>query len=176
MSTLAKGRPQMANFVGPGNSFDRTESRALADWSYLDRLREKWSGNLVIKGVLSVEDAVRLKEAGVDAIQVSSHGGRQLDSAPPPILMLRRIREAVGPEFPLFYDSGLRSGEDIVKTYAMGADFVFLGRPLLFAMAALGEAGLAQLWNVLCEETSLTLAQLGRTSLRSLSSTLVDHQ
>ena len=176
LSTLAMGRPQMANFVGPGNSFDRTESRASADWSYLGRLREKWSGNLVIKGVLSVDDAIRLKEAGVDAIQVSSHGGRQLDSAPPPILMLRRIREAVGSQFPLFYDSGLRSGEDIVKAYAMGANFVFFGRPLLFAMAARGKAGLAQLWSVLSDETSLTLAQLGRTSMHSLSSTLVHQQ
>jgi L-lactate dehydrogenase (cytochrome) len=176
LSTLMNGRPEMANFAGPDNKFDRTESRAAADWAKLKSLREQWQGRLVVKGVLSVEDAVRLKQAGVDGIQVSSHGGRQLDSAPPPILMLRRIREAVGDDYPLFYDSGIRSGEDIVKAYAMGADFVLLGRPLLFAMAAGGERGLSQLWDVLTDETSLTLAQLGRTSMSDLSCTLACSQ
>lgn len=172
ISTLVKGQPRLANFQRPGESFDRTESRASADWSYLKRLRDRWRGNLVVKGVLDVEDAMHLKDAGVDAIQVSSHGGRQLDSAPPPILALRDIREALGPRFPLFYDSGLRSGEDVVKAYAMGADFVFLGRILLFAMSAQGESGLAQLWSVLSDETGLTLAQIGKTSMTTLSSCL----
>jgi len=172
ISTLINGRPEMANFTGPGNKFDRTESRAAADWAKLKDLREQWQGQLVVKGVLSVEDAVRLKKAGVDAVQVSSHGGRQLDSAPPAILMLRRIRDAVGKDYPVFYDSGIRSGEDIVKAYAMGADFVFLGRSLLFAMAAGGETGLSQLCDVLSDETSVTLAQLGRTSMRDLLETL----
>jgi L-lactate dehydrogenase (cytochrome) len=175
-STLINGRPEMANFVGPGNKFDRTESRAAADWAKLKSLREQWRGRLVVKGVLSVEDAVRLKQSGVDAIQVSSHGGRQLDSAPPPVLMLRHIREAVGKDYPLFYDSGIRSGEDIVKAYAMGADFVFLGRPVLFAMAAGGERGLSQLWDVLTDETSLTLAQLGRTSMTELAGALAGNR
>ena len=175
LSTLINGRPEMANFTGPGKSFDRTETRAAADWVKLRSLREQWQGRLVIKGVLSVEDAERLKKEGVDAIQVSSHGGRQLDSAPPPIVMLPRIREAVGADYPLFYDSGIRSGEDIVKAYAMGADFVFLGRPLLFAMAACGEAGLTQLCDVLADETSLTLAQIGRRTMQGLADCLAVH-
>ena len=172
LSTLIKGRPEMANFSEPDNTFDRTESRAAADWDSLKQFRDRWQGKLVVKGVLSVDDAVRLKGAGVDAIQVSSHGGRQLDSAPPPILALREIRDAVGDDFPLYYDSGLRSGEDVVKAYAMGADFVFFGRAMQFAMAAGGEFGLEQLWDVLMDETSLTLAQLGRTSMRSLPGTI----
>lgn len=173
LHTLFAGRPQMANFTAPGEAFDRTESRASADWSDLERLRAAWPGKLVVKGVLSVADALRLKSAGVDAIEVSAHGGRQLDAAPPPILMLRQIRKALGPAFPLFYDTGLRSGEDVVKAYAMGADFVFLGRPLLFAMAARREAGLRQLWDVFCEEISLTLAQTGKTSMQDLPATLM---
>lgn len=173
LSTLAHGRPEMANFTRPGEAFDRTESRAAADWSYLDRLRDMWQGNLVAKGVNCVEDALRLKSAGVDAIQVSSHGGRQLDSAPPPILTLRQIREALGDTYPLFYDTGLRSGEDVVKAYAMGADFVFLGRALLFAMAAGGEQGLKQLWKVIGEEASLTMAQIGCSSIRESRSGLL---
>ncbi len=167
ISTLLQGAPDMANFTGPDNSFDRTESRAAADWDKLAQLRDVWKGNLVVKGVLSEEDALRLKNEGVDAIQVSSHGGRQLDSTIAPISALARIRKAVGKEYPLFYDSGLRCGEDIVKAYAMGADFVFLGRPMLFASAA-SKSGLSQYWKLLMEEISLTLAQVGKTSMADL--------
>jgi L-lactate dehydrogenase (cytochrome) len=165
LSMLANGRPELANFGGKFGEFERTASRAGADWSLLQRIRDKWAGKLVIKGVLHADDAVRMKSMGVDAIQVSSHGGRQLDSAPAPIQCLARIREAIGPEFPLFFDSGLRSGEDIVKAYAVGANFVFMARPLLFAMAAEGEQGLTQLADVLTAETSIALAQLGICSM-----------
>jgi L-lactate dehydrogenase (cytochrome) len=155
----------MANFDMDGYDFDRTESRAKADFDTLRRLRDMWPGNLVVKGVLDAEDSVALKEAGVDAVQVSSHGSRQLDSAPAPILKLAEIRDAVGPDYPLFFDTGLRSGEDIVKAYAQGANFTFLGRVLQFAIAAGGEEGLQELWNVLRQETSITLAQIGETKL-----------
>ena len=165
LTTLFKGRPEMSNFDMPGYSFDRTESRAGANWDTLAKLRDMWSGNLVVKGVLDAEDAVMLRDAGVDAVQVSSHGARQLDSAPSPISVLPAIREAVGPDFPLFFDSGLRSGEDVVKAYDQGADFTFLGRILQFAIAAGGEEGLQRLWDVLRDETSITLAQIGATSL-----------
>ena len=165
LTTLFKGRPEMANFDMPGYSFDRTESRARANWDTLAQLRDMWPGNLVVKGVLDAEDAVMLRDAGVDAVQVSSHGARQLDSAPSPISVLPAIRDAVGPDFPLFFDSGLRSGEDVVKVYDQGADFTFLGRILQFAIAAGGEEGLQRLWDVLRDETSITLAQIGATSL-----------
>lgn len=164
LHTLFAGAPGMANFTG-AEKFDRTESRAAADWSYFKRLRDAWEGNLVVKGVLDVEDAKRLKTEGADAIQVSSHGGRQLDAAPAPIHVLRDIRQAVGKDFPLFYDSGIRSGEDVLKAYAMGADFVFLGRALLFAMAAGRQKGLDQLWKIYADEISLAMAQTGLTDL-----------
>ena len=165
IASLIAGKPQMANFQMDGFEFDRTESRARADWDTLRRLRDAWPGNLVVKGVLDAEDALRLKESGVDAIQVSSHGARQLESAPAPIAMLPEIRKAVGPEFPLFYDSGLRSGEDALKALLQGADFVFFGRILQFAIAAGGEAGLARLWEVLSEELSIAMAQTGLCEL-----------
>ena len=168
LETLFKGAPTLANFDGTDFVFDRTESRAAADWSYFEKLRAAWPGKLVVKGVLAPEDARALVAAGADAIQVSSHGCRQLDSAPPAILALRDIRAAVGPDFPLFYDTGIRSGEDIVKAYVMGADFVFLGRVLLFAIAAGGEKGLHRVWNTLAEEVSLAMAQLGVTSIGDL--------
>jgi len=165
ISSLIAGAPDLANFQMPGFTFDRTESRAAADWEFLKRLRDQWDGNLVAKGVTDVSDALQLQKAGVDAIQVSTHGGRQLDCAPAPILALKAIRKAVGPDYPLFYDTGLRSGEDVVKAYHMGADFVFFGRAMQFAIAAGGRDGLAQFWNMLADETGLTLAQIGRTTL-----------
>ena len=165
LSTLFQGKPDMANFQMPGFEFDRTESRAKADWDTLSKLRDMWPGKLVVKGVLDVDDAIALKSAGVDAVQVSSHGSRQLDSAPAPITALADIRAAVGEEFPLFYDTGLRGGEDVVKAFKQGANFTFLGRVLQFAIAAAGEEGLRALWDVISNETSITLAQLGEVSL-----------
>jgi (S)-mandelate dehydrogenase len=165
LSALFGGKPQMANFDMPGYEFDRTESRARADWDTLARMRDMWPGKLVVKGVLDVEDAQMLKAKGVDAIQVSSHGARQLESAPAPFEVLPKIRQAVGQDFPLFFDSGLRSGEDALKTLAAGADFVFFGRILQFAIAAGGEAGLNRLWEVLSDEMSIAMAQTGMQKL-----------
>jgi L-lactate dehydrogenase (cytochrome) len=165
LSSLWHGKPQMANFAKEGFHFDRTESRAKASWETLARLRDAWPGNLVVKGVLDAEDAVALKQAGVDAIQVSSHGSRQFESAPAPFRVLPQIRAAVGSEYPLFYDSGLRSGEDALKALLNGADFVFFGRILQFAMAAAGEKGLESLWEVLSAEMSNAMAQMGLATL-----------
>ncbi len=165
LSSLAAGKPQMANFEMDGYDFDRTESRAAATWDTLAKLRDMWSGNLVVKGVLDVDDAVALKAAGVDAIQVSSHGARQLESAPAPISVLPAMRAALGDDYPLFFDSGLRSGEDALKAMTQGADFVFFGRILQFAIAAAGEKGLTQLFDVLTEELSIAMAQTGMTRL-----------
>jgi len=165
LTALAKGKPQMANFEMPGYAFDRTESRARADWDTLAKMRDAWPGKLVVKGVLDPQDAARLKTAGVDAIQVSSHGARQLESAPAPFSVLPEIRKAVGADYPLFFDSGLRSGEDVLKVLTSGADFTFFGRILQFAIAAGGEAGLNRMWDVLSEELSIAMAQTGMRDL-----------
>lgn len=167
-ATLLSGKPQIANFEMDGYAFDRTESRAKADWSTLEQLRQAWPGKLVVKGVLDAQDALKLKEAGVDAIQVSSHGTRQLESAPAPFLALQDIRKALGNNYPLFYDSGLRSGEDALKALTSGAHFVFFGRILQFAIAAAKEPGLNKLWDVLSDELSIAMAQTGRTGLKQL--------
>ena len=165
ISQLIAGKPQMANFSMPGYSFDRKESRARADWDILARLRDAWRGKFVVKGVLDIEDAAALKLAGVDAIQVSSHGARQLESTPAPIDVLPLIRAEVGSDFPLFYDSGIRSGEDVLRALAQGADFVFLGRILQYAIAAGGEAGLHRLWDITSKELSIAMAQTGQVRL-----------
>lgn len=161
------GAPSPANFAAKGatNNFDRSASRAGANWSFLKRLREIWPKNLVVKGIMSAEDAARAKGLGVDAVWVSNHGGRQLDSSPAPITVLPKIRATVGPGYPLIFDGGIRHGDDVVRARALGADFVMLGRPVLFAIGAAGGEGLERYLSILKDEISLVLAQIGCRSL-----------
>jgi isopentenyl diphosphate isomerase/L-lactate dehydrogenase-like FMN-dependent dehydrogenase len=170
LSTLAAGAPRPMNFTDSkgSNTFDRGASRSGADWAFLERLRGKWPGKLIVKGVTSAADALRIRSLGADAIYVSNHGGRQLDSVPPAIRLLPLIRAAVGPEFPLLFDSGIRNGEDIVKALALGADFVVIGRPALFALGAEGAAGLNALLSCFATDISVVMAQLGITSIDQL--------
>ena len=109
----------------------------------------------------SIPDALRIKDIGVDAIWVSNHGGRQLDSAPASIDILPHIRHALGPEYPLILDSGVRGGEDILKALVCGANFVMLGRPWLYAIGAEGESGLESLREALTFDLSAAMAQIG---------------
>jgi L-lactate dehydrogenase (cytochrome) len=163
LGTLRAGRPRMANYDADPNAkgYDRNAPRTGATWEFLDRLRARWKGRLVVKGVLSPADAVRIRDAGADAVYVSNHGARQLDSAPSSISMLPAIRAAVGPDYPLLMDGGVRSGEDIVKALAAGADFALLGRPFMYAMGADGARGLARFMDGLAEEIAIALAQVG---------------
>ena len=177
LTSLVRGAPSLGNF-GPADQkrgfiFDRTESRAGADWRFFDQLRERWSGNLVVKGVLDPRDAAELKDRGADAVQVSSHGGRQLEGGVCPVVALPKIRQAVGRDFPVFFDSGLRSGEDVLKVLALGADFAFLGRPLQFAMAARQERGLAEYWDSVKSELSIAMAMTGLTAVSEASSDIL---
>jgi L-lactate dehydrogenase (cytochrome) len=170
LRTLAAGVPTTANFrLGDGsNQFDRSASRAGANWAFLQELRARWKGRLIVKGVLDPDDAQRIKDLGADAIYVSNHGGRQLDSAPSAISALMRIRQRLGPAYPLVFDSGVRSGEDIVKALACGANLVMLGRPMLYALGADGARGLHDLVGALEEEIRVTLAQLGLRDIRAV--------
>ena len=161
LSTLAAGVPRPRNFSENGARFDRKASRAGADWEFLQTLRDRWSGKLIVKGIASPEDAARVQSLGADAVYVSNHGGRQLDSAPAAIDLLPRVRAAVGPDYPLLFDSGIRNGEDVVKALASGADFVMLGRPVLFALGAAGDTGLQDLLKWFAKDVDLAMAQIG---------------
>ena len=169
LTTLKSGVPKLANVnIAGGKQFKRHEARGKVDWAFLGRLRERWPGTLIVKGVLGAADALRIRDAGVDAVYVSNHGGRQLDSAPAAIDMLPRIRDAVGADYPLLFDSGVRNGEAVIKALALGADFVFVGRPLLYAMGADGYAGLRQMIELFRSQIDISLAQLGCPDIDNL--------
>ena len=170
LSTLFKGIPEPKNFRhGSKNRFDRNASRAGANWEFLDALREKWKGNLIVKGIMDTDDASRVQNAGVDAIWVSNHGGRQLDSSPPALSALPKIRNTVGPNLPIIFDSGARNGEDVVKALALGANFVMLGRPIMMALAASSKKGLNDYLSLLKDEIGVVMAQLGINDLEKIS-------
>jgi (S)-mandelate dehydrogenase len=174
LTTLATGLPKLANVnVAGGKQFKRNEARGKLDWDFLVRLRDRWPGNLIVKGVLGCEDSVRIRDAGADAVCVSNHGGRQLDSVPAAIQMLPLIRAAVGPDYPLLFDSGVRNGEGVIKALALGADFVLIGRPFLFAMAADGYAGLQQVIELIRSQVDISLAQLGCADVNDIDASYV---
>jgi len=174
LGTLASGMPRMANFTGAhAKGYDRNAPRSGADWAFLQRLRERWRGKLIVKGVLSVEDALSIRSLGADAVYISSHGGRQLDSSPSSIAVLPAIRQALGPDYPLIFDSGIRSGEDIVKAKALGADLVMVGRPFLYALAAVGRGGAQRLLDSLRAEVETALAQIGVASMQAVTSSCI---
>jgi lactate 2-monooxygenase len=142
-------------------------------WDDLAWLREQTSLPLLVKGVLTPEDAKRALDAGVDGIVVSNHGGRQVDGAVAALDALVEVREALGPEEVVLVDGGIRSGADVVKAMALGADAVLIGRPYVYALAVGGEAAVGALLKQLAAETDLTLALMGARSITTLDSTWI---
>ncbi len=176
LSTLMRGIPKPMNYVTSKSGdgiFKRKESRGSTDWNALKRVRDKWKGKLIVKGVMSPDDAIKIKEAGADAIQVSNHGGRQLDSATAAINMLPLIRKSVGSNFPLIFDSGIRSGSDIVRALAFGADYTMIGRPVMYAMGADGKKGLRRIVEIIKEEVSTTLGLVGLNDINEVTSEII---
>ena len=176
LTTLFKGAPQPMNYVTSKSGdqiFRRKESRGATDWNTLKRVRDAWKGKLIIKGVMNSEDALKIKEAGADAIQVSNHGGRQLDSATASINALPLIRKALGEDFPILFDSGIRSGSDILRALALGADFVMFGRPLMYAIGADGAKGLRRIINLIKEELSTNLGLVGLTDINEVDKKII---
>ena len=139
------------------------------DWSHVARIRERWTGNLVIKGILHPEDAKIAVEKGVDGIIVSNHGGRQLDGAMAPLTALPGIVSSIGDAVPVMLDGGIRRGTDIVKALALGAQFVFVGRPFLYAATVGGMAGVARAAAILHDELHRNIGLLGMTSIKEIA-------
>ena len=141
------------------------------DWSHFEWCRARWRGKLVIKGILSTQDAQRATHHGVDAIIVSNHGGRQLDSAPSPLAVLPDIVDAVGERVEVILDGGVRRGVDVIKALALGARACMAGRPFLYGLAAGGERGVRTAIELFRSELDNNLALLGRPVARELDRT-----
>ena len=127
----------------------------------------------MLKGILHPADALRAKEEGTDGVILSNHGGRQLDGAVSPVRVLPAVRQAVGAEWPVMIDSGFRRGTDVVKALALGADFVFVGRPFNYAATIAGMAGVSHAASILKREIDLAIGLLGIKDLSELSPRLL---
>jgi lactate 2-monooxygenase len=142
-------------------------------WDDLAWLREQTTLPLLVKGVLRGDDAERARERGVDGIVVSNHGGRQVDGAVATLDALVEVRDALGPDYPLLVDGGIRRGADVVKALALGVDAVMIGRLYAYALAVGGSAGVEALIRQLLAEVDLTLALCGASSVRELDASLL---
>lgn len=177
LSMLRHGMPRFENWMPYAG--EKADAKAIAayfsrqipfiqTWRALDMIRQSWPGKLVVKGILDPRDAEQAAEAGVDGLIISNHGGRVLDATVAPVQQLPLIRAVVGNRLVLMLDSGLRRGSDMVKALALGADFVWIGRPAFYAVAAYGEAGADRVISLFQEELNLTLSQIGRPQLASV--------
>jgi isopentenyl diphosphate isomerase/L-lactate dehydrogenase-like FMN-dependent dehydrogenase len=174
-ATLKNGIPRFENMeryttqtgAKPVAGFVSSQISGRFNWDELKKLRDRWKRKLVVKGLLSAEDSVKARDLGIDAVVISNHGGRQIESLAAPIDVIGEVRAAVGPNYPLIMDSGIRSGEHILKALAAGADFVLLGRAMMFGIAGLGPEGAKLVIEMLRDETSRALAQLGYTDIAS---------
>jgi L-lactate dehydrogenase (cytochrome) len=162
------------NIVGHAKGV--TDMSSLADWTHeqfdptlnwesVDWIKQRWDGPLILKGINDVEDAKIAADIGADAIIVSNHGGRQLDGAAASIDMLAPIVDAVGDRIEVHLDSGIRSGQDILKAVALGAKSTYIGRAFVYGLGAAGEAGVAKALELLRKELDLTMALCGETDI-----------
>ncbi|MGR9179770.1 alpha-hydroxy acid oxidase (plasmid) [Rhizobium leguminosarum] len=143
------------------------------NWTHLERIRNRWAGRLVVKGVLHPDDAATAQVLGADGVIVSNHGGRQLDGAISPLAALPGIVQLVGEKMPVMVDGGFRRGTDIMKALALGARFVFVGRPFLYAAAVAGLPGVMKAAELLHVELHRNMALLGLSTIDELTSEYV---
>lgn len=179
---LRHGPPEFANLVADPTAelsaqaqaalLARSMDRSL-DWNSLRWLRAQWPGPLLLKGLLHPADVALALDHGVDGLIVSNHGGRQFDAAPSAIKALPGIVAAANTRIPVFMDSGLRSGTDIVRALALGAHAVFIGRPALYGLAARGEAGVADVLALLSSELERCMTLLGARDTAELRDCLL---
>lgn len=138
------------------------------DWGKIEKLKEMWGGKVILKGILDEEDAKMAAKVGADAITVSNHGGRQLDGALSSIRMLPRIMDAVGDQVEVHLDSGIRSGQDVLKALALGATGTMIGRAFVYGLGAMGQQGVTRALEVIHKELDTSMALCGEKSVSNL--------
>ncbi|NYD55769.1 L-lactate dehydrogenase (cytochrome) [Nocardioides marinisabuli] len=161
-------KPADEDPTGAGIAFAGVFPNPGLTWDQLPWLRERWPGPIVLKGIQHVDDARLARDHGVEGIVVSNHGGRQVDGAVASLDVLPAIAEAVGDDLCVLFDSGVRSGPDVLKALALGAEAVLLGRPYLYGLALGGQPGVEHVLRCLLAELDLTLANAGYASHRDL--------
>ena len=167
----------LSEYVSASSSVQGLAGGSLADllnsaptWDTIAKIQQHTYLPVIIKGILSVDDALMAKSLAVDGIVVSNHGGRVLDGVPATIEVLGDIRQAVGPEMSILFDSGIRRGSDIFKAIALGADAVLIGRPIMYALATAGPLGVAHMLRLLKDEFEITMALCGCKSISDITS------
>lgn len=149
-----------------------TTGRDHLDWDHIGRIRRRWNGPLVLKGILHPDDARRARAAGADGIIVSNHGGRQLDGAASALRVLSRVADSAG-GMTVMMDGGVRRGSDVIKALALGAKMVFLGRPFMYAAAVGGRGGIDHAIRLLYEEVDRDMAMLGMNGVDEIDASLL---
>ena len=157
----------------PFAQFVQSQFDASVTWKDLERVRERWKGKLVVKGILDADDARRVAALGADALVVSNHGGRQLDGAASSISMLPSVVDAVQGGCEVLLDSGVRSGQDILKAVALGARGVLIGRAFLYGLGAQGRQGVATALDILARELAVSLALTGCNEVRAVDRSIL---
>jgi L-lactate dehydrogenase (cytochrome) len=177
MGMLGTQRRQFGNIVGHATSVSDLSSLSAwtsqqfdpaLSWADVEWIKKRWGGKLIIKGIMDPEDARLAVDSGADALIVSNHGGRQLDGAQSSIGALPAIVDAVGSRIEVHMDGGIRSGQDVIRALALGAKGVYIGRPFLYGLGAMGEAGVTKCLEIIRNELDLTMAFCGLRDVRQV--------
>jgi L-lactate dehydrogenase (cytochrome) len=182
MGMLGTKRRSFGNIVGHASNVSDMSSLSAwtaeqfdprLSWDDVEWLRQRWGGKLIIKGILDPEDARVAAESGADALIVSNHGGRQLDGAQSSIAALPAIMDAVGDRMEVHLDSGIRSGQDVIKALALGARGVYIGRAFLYGLGAMGEEGVTRVLEIIRKELDITMALCGLTDIQKVDKNIL---
>jgi L-lactate dehydrogenase (cytochrome) len=155
------------------SSWTATQFDPKLSWDDVKRFQDRWQGKLILKGILDPEDAENAAKTGADALIVSNHGGRQLDGAPSSIAALPGIVDAVGGKIEVLMDSGIRSGQDVIKALALGAKGVFIGRSFLYGLGAMGEQGVTLALDIIRRELDTTMALCGLRDVKDVDQNIL---
>lgn len=182
LGMLSTKRRSFGNIVGHVDGISNTGSLSAwtteqfdmqLSWNDVEWVKQQWGGKLIIKGIMEVDDAISAVRAGADAIVVSNHGGRQLDGAPSTISVLEEIVMAVGQETEVYLDSGIRSGQDVLKAIALGAKGCLIGRAFIYGLGAYGEQGVYKVLDIIKKELDLSMAFCGKVNIQDVDKNIL---